>query len=496
MKSGGLSSLKLPLRKVSSASISLPFLYQTRTIQAPAAPSPRAHHFYHTTHARIARSNRYSDPIPFETDIDGGNDEQAVANDAYRPIRNSTITASEKAIFERIFKEISDDASKKAAKEEDPLQNSFEDDEPSQADAYGDLNAIFDDAIRRTALIRKESSNEHTDKNHPDYISRNFRLALEAFARTEKGPYRKRTMDVPILRNDEDFKKIQASIVENHRKVTKKINEAKTDAEIWNVLETEVFSLIQQYEIQSKEAEEREEPKQAKPRRRSSKADKEAATAAEKSKNLRAREKSFREAEIHGILSSNYGDYCLAALQKLRRAYPTSPYAMNLLPTVKRLGSISHALAASVHLYNEVLFLLWSEYSDLHGMADLIIEMGNQGIESNETTLRVLRMVRIAMDQAFRENKPIKLWWYLKPVKAGWARVQGVAKKVHYEILQAKARRAMEGASVDAVDEGGFNSEEHSRREMSGMEERSGKPAVADEATIMNRGLDMPVIRV
>ncbi|KAL8802473.1 MAG: hypothetical protein Q9182_003781 [Xanthomendoza sp. 2 TL-2023] len=492
MKAGSLTSLTLPLRKVSSASTLLPFLYQTHTIQSPAVPSLIPYHFYHTTSARIARSNKFSDPIPFETDIGSEEDEKQVfGNYANRPLRNSTITASEKAIFERIFKEISDDASKQAAKEEDPLQNNFEDDEPSQDDAYSDLTAIFEEAIHRTALIRRQSSIETTDKNYPEYSTRDFRSALEAFA----GPG-KRTMDMSILRNGEDVKKIQASIVENHRKVTKKISEAKTDAEIWNILETEVFCLIQEYESQRTEAEEREDPKRAKRNRgRPSKADKEAAAAAESSKSLRAREKSFREAEIQGILLSNYGDYCLAALQKLRRTYPTSPYAMNLLPTVKRLGSISHALAASVHLYNEVLFLLWSEYNDLHGMADLIIEMGNQGIESNETTLRVLKMAQNAKTRAIREDKPIKLWWNLSPVQAGWARVKGVAQRVQSEIEQAKARRAMEVARVDAVDEGELGTEGNSRREMSTTEEPSVKPAIADEATIMNGGLDMSVSR-
>ncbi|KAL8677334.1 MAG: hypothetical protein Q9186_006224 [Xanthomendoza sp. 1 TL-2023] len=497
MKTGSLSSLTLHLRKVSSGSTFLPFLYQTRTIQFPAALSPRASHSFHTTGVRIAKRDRYSDPIPFETEIRPRGDDdhfreideesagydpfaQHVENDANRPLRNSTITASEKAVFERIFKEISDDASKQGIKEEDPLESNLEDDERSQGDGYSDLSAIFDDAIRRTALVREESSNEDRDKYHPDYISRNFRSALEAFAGTGK-----RTMDMSIWRSDENFKKIQASIVENNRRVTKRINQAKTDAEIWNVLETEVFSLIQQYESQRKEAEEREEPQQAKRKGgRVSKADKEAAAAAEKSQSLRAREKSFREAEIQGILSSNYGDYCLAALRRLRRAYPTSPYSMNLLPTVKRLGSISHVLAASVDLYNEVLFLLWSEYSDLHGMADLIIEMGNQGIESNETTLRILRMAQIAKTRAIREDKPIKLWWSLSPVQAGWTRVKGVAQKVHYEIVQAKARRAIDGARGGAVDGGELHTEEDSSRETSTEEEPRVKRAVADEAII------------
>ncbi|KAL8930374.1 MAG: hypothetical protein Q9172_000083 [Xanthocarpia lactea] len=452
---------------------------------------------------RIVQSDRIPDAIPFEEDTDArGNDDQirhldeeSSADDLFatssadspsRPLRNSTITTTEKAIFERIFKEISDDASKKAAQEDNPLENSFEEDEPLHGDAYSDLNAIFDRAIWKTERAIQQSPRAGADRKHPDQFSRNFITALDAVGATHKAHR------IAIARIGEIDKNIQASVAENNRRVMKKISEAKTDMEIWNVLETDVFTLIKQYESQRKDREEQDKPKKRKRGGSLSKADVEAAAAKEKKQSLQAREKSFQQAETEAILSSNYGDYCLAVMRTLRRTYPASPYLMNLLPTIKRLGPISHVLAGSVDLYNEILFLLWSQYSDLHGMADLITEMGNQGIESNEITLRILKMVNSARSRAYREETPMKLWWELSPVDAGWTRVRKIADKVYVEIQQAKTRRAMEGDMASGRDvEGEMEVETVRSQEETSEDELRVKRAIADGATVMNGGLNV-----
>ena len=452
----------------------------------------------------IVKGDRIQDVIPFEDDTDArGNDDQirhldedSGADDLFatssedspsRPLRDSTITATEKAIFKRIFKEISDDASKKAMQEDDPLENSFEDDEPLHGDTYSDLNAIFDRAILKTERATQQSPRAGTDRKHPDQFSRSFITALDAVGATYK------TISMAIARSGEIDKNIQASVAENNRRVMMKISEAKTDMEIWNVLETDVFTLIKQHESQRKDREEQEKPKKRKRGGSLSKADVEAAGAKEKKQSLQAREKNFQQAETEAILSSNYGDYCLAAMRTLRRTYPASPYLMNLLPTIKRLGPISHVLAGSIDLYNEILFLLWSQYSDLHGMADLITEMGNQGIESNEITLRILRMVSSARYRAYREHTPMRLWWGLSPVDAGWTRVRKMADKVYVEIQQAKTRRAMEGDMANGRDlEGEAEVETVRGQETSSKDGLRVKPAIAGGATIMDGGLNVP----
>ncbi|KAL8716912.1 MAG: hypothetical protein Q9225_005798 [Loekoesia sp. 1 TL-2023] len=527
MNARSFSRLPLPHCKAPFPNTLLPFLYQTRTIQSPSARLLKVQRSFHTNHLRqriYGNDSLSSDAIPFEQDprervyrngdaspdaipfegdvgsqqrkdpdgggiADDGPFTQFAKETSARPPRTSTITATEKAVFDRIFKEISSDATKESAKEEDPLDADFGDEESSKGDSYDDLNAIFDEALKNLKHASEHNINLQNEEKRPNLPSKSYMTAINPLANTDT-----RFLNLLEIREGEDHKAIQKSVTEHRRKVLKKFDEASTDMEIWKVLDTEVFPLIQQYDTLREEAEKREKAKKPKRKRgRISKADQEAAAAAEKKQSLRLTKKSAKEAEIQAIMTSNYGDYCLTAMRHLRRAFPTSPYCMNMLPTIKRLGPISHVLAASVDLYNEILFLQWKEYSDLHGMADLIVEMGNQGIESNEVTLRVLTMVRNARRNAIAEDLPMRLWWDLRPVWTGWLRLKSMAKNVRREIVQARIRRSVEDREArTATDaEGLLPDGEDLQEEAETESEKRMKRAIADEATILHGGLDI-----
>ncbi|KAL8952501.1 MAG: hypothetical protein Q9222_001604 [Ikaeria aurantiellina] len=525
MNSKGCGSVPLLLARISLGSTSLPFLYQTRTLQPCRTCVKKGYRAQSSTTGATSRRRFYDGTenpdatIPFEKELAfpktrssfSYNDNGQAGEDLFRqpnqsgegrPQRNSTITASEKAVFERIFREISEDDSRKAAEEEDPLADDPEDDLPSRGNAYNDLNAIFESALQQDKQRKVIEPHPQINRTHPGGSLQAYETALEAFSKparkrldiatiSEKR-HGERRLDIAAIRDREDFQKIRTMITEHEQKVLGKIDEARSDMQIWQVLEEEVFPLVRQYESHQLEAEKEKEAKLPRRKRgRVSKADQEAAAEAEKNKHLRARAKSAQEAEVQSILSSNYGNYCLAAMRRLRRLYPTSPYCMNLLPTIKRLGPISHVLAASADLYNEILFLLWKEYSDLHAMADLIIEMENQGIESNDVTLHVLRMVRSARNGALKEDKPMKLWWELSPVSKGWSRLRDLANQVHRQIVEAKARQAEEERSLTGgMDvESGFRPREFADEETSIEQELKTKTAMADEATNMDGGL-------
>ncbi|KAL9008657.1 MAG: hypothetical protein Q9173_006237 [Seirophora scorigena] len=467
-------------------------------MESPAKCCLKAQRSFHATHRRQRSA------IPFEHELEdqrpdrnrgsAGYDRIVHGNEAdydpSRPPRPSTITASEKAVFERISRQISADATKNATNEEDPLDDRLEDEQSTTGDAYGDLNAIFDDALRK---LRQDGQQDDVNIHHMreprlDALPKEYQTAVDAY-KNKSGSKR---LDLSILRYGEDFEAIQQSVVDHKRKVLALLDGASSDMQIWRVLNTEVFTLIKQHDSLKKEAEAREiakKPKRKKGRR--PKAEHEAVAAAEQKQTLRASEKTTQEAKIEAILSSNYGDYCLAAMRHLRRGYPTSPYCMNLLPTIKRLGPISHVLAASVDLYNEALFLLWKEYSDLHGMADLIIEMGNQGLPSNEVTLRIVRMVRNAKYFARAEDKPMKGWWDLHPVQEGYRRLEALAKIMRREIFQAQVSKSVEEMeSRNKVEEGRLLDRGGVSRSNAVTErERRMERARADEAAFSDGGL-------
>ncbi|KAL8738227.1 MAG: hypothetical protein Q9181_000953 [Wetmoreana brouardii] len=445
------------LHKVSIGNTFLPFLYQTRTIQRPIIWSPKARNQFHTSGVRqgvYVKHDASSDAIPFETDFKPRESEddlfaQSTEDTSARHLRKSTITASEKAVFDRIFKEISEDASKNAAKEEDPLDDDLEDESPTPGGPYDDLNALFDSVLKQATPAGRKDSSAQGGERIRSFVPGSYKTAIDLFKHTD---YRK--LERSVIRGDEFRQDIQKAVMNHERRVITMFDEAKTDREIWNVLETEVFSLIKKYETYRELAEEQEKAKRPKRKRgRVSKAEQEAAAEAEKKQELLAAGKSTQEEQLQAILSSNYGEYCLAAMRHLRRSYPTSPYCMNLLPTIKRLGPISHVLAASAELYNEILFLEWKEYSDLHGMADMLIEMGDQAIESNEVTIQILKMVKNAKRRIRVEDHPMQLWWELRSVRRGWERLRELAKRVYQEVKQAKERKSLEEAAMgDGMD--------------------------------------------
>ena len=439
----------------------LPFLYRTRTILSPAHRPCKAQRLLHTSQSkRAAYVHRAAsrDAVPFESEsgvehpkhrirfINSPEPEPVAADvSSSRPERQSTITASEKAVFDRIFNDISDDAkkgaAKQAAKDADPLGDDAEDITPARNGISGSLDGLFD------AALANEFEVPAVLQGAPKKTM--YKTAIDPFL--NPGWAR---LDRSIIRGDESSKDVREAIVEHNRKVLKMLQEAKTDHAIWEVLDAEVFSLIRQYELQTQEV--AKQAKTTKPKRnrgRVSKADKEAAAkAGTQQVPASLLHPNSQQKKVQAILSMHYGEYCLAGMRQLRRSYPASPYCMNILPTIKRLGPISHVLGATPDLYNEVLFLRWKEYSDLHGMADLLMEMSNHAIERTHMTLYVLKLVRSSRQRAYasQQNPSMRLWWELTTVRNGMQRLRYLAREISEEVTQAEDRRLKHEADLAA----------------------------------------------
>ncbi|KAL8631984.1 hypothetical protein Q9189_002248 [Teloschistes chrysophthalmus] len=362
--------------------------------------------------------------IPFENE--DGTYEQDLTNlnpREDRVERKTTITASEKLVFQRILNEISDDQIQKASKEEDPLDEESEFDLSGPDHASASLNALFEAALTEARHLDEVQ----THKPMHDRPVMHYNLALNPFKNTAT-----RNLERPLVIGDGYRKEIALAVAHHDRKVRSMLDAATSDRDIWSVLETEVFTLIGKYENLEKEANEQA----GKPR---------GAAGRSVAKGLQAPAQNDEIEELRAILSSNYGEHCLAALRHLRRSYSISPYCMSLLPTIKRLGPMSHALAASLDLYNEIIFLQWKVYKDMHGMVDTIVEMVNLGIETNHATLFVLRLVHLEEWRCrviYRNPRdPLKLWWTMAPVKESWQKLMQLSKEIWREKARAEMRR-------------------------------------------------------
>lgn len=403
----------LPTFYLASPSISaLPFLYQTRSLQAQllskdekgALHRCRAHRSFSSTPViRATAGNARSYEIPFEDSVSPSTAESPHLGNSrkkdfrrftrptmkshvqYSPshttpsgsiIPRSTLTASEIAVFDKIFKGMV----------HAETEASFEDERGNEfgGEAIEDIDKMFENAIERQSSL---------EENH-----------APASSTAHQSPEARR-LD---------------SLQKSHKEAfTKKLESAKTDIEVWELLETDVFWFFEELErtknkqlLKSRKA----APSGIAPKRKYM-------------KGVDTTSKTVVESEkILSIMQNNSGGYCLSALRRLRREFPRSPHVLRLLPVIKRFGPISYVLSASTALYNEILFVKWTQYGNLGAIADLVKEMIDRGVEVNEVTINLLEAVAKERQRALSSDEDVdratKAWWRLRGVQESWHRVR------------------------------------------------------------------------
>lgn len=301
---------------------------------------------------------------------------------------HSTLTASEKAVFDKIFKDI---AHSKA--EEASFKDEFGDEfSPEFGDEFAgevteEIDKMFENAIERQSLLEEN------------------RAAALSIA-----PQSPEAMRLDSLR-------------ESHEKAfTKKLQSAQTDIEVWTLLEKELFWLFRPLKKRDKDTK-TSDPAPSVKKGKAPKRERKKGT-----DNTTTEEVVGESEDLLSVIQKNYGEYCLSALRLLRREFPSSPYVLRLLPTIKQFGHISYVLGASTALYNEILFVKWTQYSDLDGIADLVNEMLHKGVDVNEVSINLLVAVAKERQRALSADGDVdqatKAWWRLSGVQESWNRVR------------------------------------------------------------------------
>ena len=340
-------------------------------------------------------------------------------------MRQSTLTASERAVFDRIFEDLSrSELQSQAAKESDSdlEKDGLEDDVNVP---YQDIETIFESAIRNEKLQEERARR---------------RLILSK-------------SDSSTPKPAEDADNYEAERNRHSAMVTHMLSRADTDIKLWEVLERKVFKLTEIFKADSEEehALGAKENTNKKLKKQANQARNDLVSPQPESNGLTSK-------ALLSILQNNYGNYCLEALRIFRREFPASPYALHLLPTIKRLGPISYVLGASSSLYNELLYLNWTQYTDLHGMADLLQEMDNQGVETDDITYsllssvsreRKLKLANLSVPEQPGLDQATGAWWRLRGVQEAWDRLYPLVRKVRYEAME---RQTLEHAQAKASD--------------------------------------------
>ncbi|KAH7065151.1 hypothetical protein B0J12DRAFT_639260 [Macrophomina phaseolina] len=329
------------------------FLYQTPTIlgrtprRSPARIQTRIRCLNVASEVatrRVPHRNRKSseesssNDVPFEG-------EQLEA-EAFHRQRKSTITANERQTFEKLFKQYT-------SKQESPetgLNNISDDLSDSPEDT---LDSILDSAI---AEVEPETAVHDTSSG----------LTSRA---------RRKLMERQAIVNEEEDTPLRIAQREQFERVENMMKEAKSDVELWNILETEVLSAVRRMDLDAS---------------RSSSGKGQEAQQLVDGQAMEG-DQPFSEFQVIG---PNYPSFLLIAMRQLRVDFPGSTLGLALLPAIKSLGRGSFALGASTELYNELLAMTWLTYSDFQGLDDLLQEMENGGIDFDTNTLDILDSIK------------------------------------------------------------------------------------------------------
>lgn len=341
--------------------------------------------------------------------------------------RRSTMTNSERAVFDRIAKDISQSSSIDV--DEDDMIEPYNE----EYDANEYIDDIFDKAIK-VLQLREEQSAEGASRSRVLAPSLPAERALDTLISGDEHAAHHRVFKRPLnsangllfdenVKTEEERKALVGAANDHRAMVISMLRKAQSDWEIWQVLDTEVFSLVNQLHTHSKTQ---------------GKARKSAKASTDAEKKGPGGKGRFTRNSLLSILQRNYAEYALTAVRQLRQHHPTSSYAFHVLTAIKSHGPISYALGASTDLYNEILFLKWTQYAELHGLADTIEETINRGIDSNEVTLVLIREIgkQRWRGKVGRLGPVVKAWWYLRSTVEGWKRLFDLYVKLKADIAE------------------------------------------------------------
>lgn len=335
-----------------------------------------------------------SDPYSTMDDLLGDENEMDAWTRRSNPSqeRQTTITPSERAAFEAIFNTIRN-KTKNAQR---------------YGDDFDDFNNLDDLDKAKKRMSAKEKLNNimsgamterypRTRDEKETVVSR-YPPSLRALAAKAVG------LDYDAAHFEETAKREEEAMdndqLEELRKpireeVEAKMHAAGTDADLWAVMEDEVFPLIEKLGLE-KHGKEKPLKKRAqgkKPATSSTVSENNIILPPEEQQTVQLEPIIHKRQEISPLAFYGplYPSYLLLGLRLLDRSFAKpSLLTLSILPKIKSLGLISHVLGASTQLYNELLIIHWYRYDDFRGALSLLSEMEESGLSFNRETLEIV----------------------------------------------------------------------------------------------------------
>lgn len=288
----------------------------------------------------------------------------------------STITVQERDAFQRIFADIQsfsqnnrNSSTGAFSAEDDPFTMRSK----RKKEAQGSVLDLIEDVAFSPIKAYTLNSQDKLLKIYPPSLRAAAAKALGVVSVNATKPPAETDNELEVLRQPE------------LDRVETLLRAAATDIELWKVMEKEVFSLPRKLGLVDEVSKNGSRVKKGRKRR-------DVVEDINGSEDPAVQEQAHSmNLAVHGPL---YPSHLLLSLRLLDRSFEKpSPLVLNILPRVKSLGLISHALGASTALYNELLRIYWMRYDNFRGVLDLLMELERVGLEVDEETLRIISQI-------------------------------------------------------------------------------------------------------
>jgi hypothetical protein len=338
-----------------------------------------------------AKDNSREFELPESIEFDEELVDEVIAKDKIsnltdkRGDRESTITDSERSAFGRIFSDIynrSRGFSKNLASGDPFAEESMQASEnpTNRRKSKSKLSDIFNDAILHRDQNDIRNDIESVVGQYPPALRAAAAQAIGLVVDKEKS-------------TDMDTEQLEALREPERFRIEGLMKAARTDFELWEVMENEVFSLIPKLGLG--DAPETNEEVSTKNKRKKgeniSKKDDPSSEEVSEDPSLSTGSGANHMTSQLALYGPLYPSFLLLGLRLLDRSFAKpSPLTLSLLPKIRSLGFISHVLGASTQFYNELLRIYRYRHDDFRGIHNLLGEMEHSALDLDEETMEIV----------------------------------------------------------------------------------------------------------
>ena len=297
--------------------------------------------------------------------------------------RQTTITATERAAFQTIFKNI-------RSKTMNARKYGVEEDRDPDHSAHLRAKQRLERVMGKSMTERIPQTRDEMETVVNRYPPSLRALAAKAVGLDyDEAQFEENAQGEEAINKDQ-LEELRKPIREE---VEAKMRAADTDSELWDIMEKEVFPLIEKLGLEKAGKERRAKQHGRKSAIATRPSASKIVLPSEQEQTIQLEPIVHMGQEISPLsfYGPLYPSYLLLGLRLLDRSFAKpSPLTLSILPKIKHLGLISHVLGASTQLYNELLIVHWYRYDDFRGVINLLSEMEESGLNFNNETLDII----------------------------------------------------------------------------------------------------------